>query len=114
MDADDDTKRRYESPGRDKPAAVPAPTGRDANHDGAGGPATNEADRWADDPMPEGASERLQWAQRGTDTNERIDAAVRAEEARGAKKRPTLLQGLQALRAEEKANRRDESRTAGN
>jgi hypothetical protein len=113
MDASDEDRERYESRGAGKPVAVPSPSGRDANRDGVGGPAEQGADRWKDDPMPEGAQERLEWVQRGTDTADRIDAALRAEEARGTRKRGTLLSGLRALQAEEKSNRREESRTAG-
>lgn len=96
-------RRQYEGSGE---AAVTSPTGRDANADGVGGPADQGAERWADDPMPEGAQERLEWAQRGTDTAARIDAALRAEEGRGSRRRPTLMSGLRALQAEHKANER--------
>ncbi len=97
-------RRQYEGSGE---APVTSPTGRDANRDGVGGPADQGADRWADDPMPEGAQERLEWAQRGTDTADRIDAALRAEEARGSRRRTTLLSALQTLRAEHKRNEQD-------
>ncbi len=97
-------RRQYDGGGE---AAVASPTGRDAHHDGVGGPADQGADRWADDPMPEGAQERLEWAQRGTDTADRLDAAIRAEEARGNRKRRTLLDGLERLRAEHKRNEQD-------
>lgn len=86
-------------------AAVPSATGRDHWHGGATGPATdNDADGWRDDPMPEGAQERLDWAQRGTDTDARINAAIRAEEARGSRKRTTVISGLEALRREHREN----------
>lgn len=103
----EDVEGRTRTPGADKPAAVTAPTGRDGAHDGHGGPADQGADRWADDPMPEGAQERLEWAQRGTDTKERIDAALQAEDVRGSRKRGTLVNALKSLQQEHKRNERD-------
>lgn len=94
-----------------KAAAVPSSTGRDAAADGSGGPAvspytsdSDPAQAWRDDPMPEDGRERLDWAQRGTDTDARINAALRAEEARGGRKRATVVTGLEKLRAEHKRN----------
>lgn len=96
---------------RVKAAAVPGHTGRDATADGRGGVAASpylgegeQAQAWRDDPMPDGAQERLDWAQRGTDTEARINAALLAEKARGARKRGTVITGLESLRAEHKRN----------
>ena len=95
-------------------AAVPSATGRDARADGRGGAAASpyagdseQAQAWRDDPMPEGARERLEWAQRGTDTGARLNAALRAEESRGAGKRATVVSGLEKLRAEHRRNESD-------
>lgn len=95
-ESDEEVEERLREPGSTKAAAVPSRSTDD-----------DPSQRWADDPMPEGASERMAWVQRGTDTRDRIDAAIRAEEARGARKRSTLLSGLQALQREERASRRD-------
>ncbi len=108
---DDGDGNAVERPrGGDKPAAVPSTTGRDYRADGHGGVATNDAaERWRDDPMPDGAQERMDWVQRGTDTKERLNAAIAAEEARGAKRRPTVLSGLRTLQQEHHQNERHES-----
>lgn len=100
-----------------RPAAVPGHTGRDAAADGKGGVAASpylgegdQAQAWRDDPMPDGAQERLDWAQRGTDTEARINAALLAEQARGSRKRSSVVTGLETLRAEQ---RRNESENSG-
>lgn len=103
---------------RVKHAAVPGATGRDAHADGRGGVAqspygtgregdSEQAQAWRDDPMPEDAQGRLDWVQRGTDTEARINAALRAEEARGARRRSTVTSGLERLRAEHRRNESD-------
>lgn len=76
---------------REKAAAVPENT-------------AGEPYQWRDDPMPEGAQERLDWAQRGTDTEARVNAALRAEEARGHRRRGTVITGLEKLREEHRRN----------
>lgn len=113
---DDDVDARE----RVKHAAVPGATGRDAHADGRGGAAqspygtgregdSEQEQAWRDDPMPEDAQGRLEWAQRGIDAEARINAALRAEQARGTRKRTTVITGLEALRAE---HRRNESENA--
>lgn len=98
-----------------KSAAVPSSTGRDHRADGMGGTAQSpyltdgvggdgDAQAWRDDPMPEDARGRLEWATRGTDTEARLDAAIRAEQARGQGQRRTVLDGLEKLRKEHKRN----------
>lgn len=101
---------------RVKAAAVPSSTGRDHRADGRGGAAQSpylgegdQAQAWRDDPMPEGAQERLDWAQRGTDTEARINAALLAEKARGTRKRGTVITGLETLRAEHRRNESENS-----
>lgn len=99
---------------RDRGAAVPSTTGRDHFANGDSGPAQSPylgegdaAQQWRDDPMPSDAREVLDWAQRGTDTDARINAALRAENARGARRRSTVVSGLEALRAEHRRNESD-------
>lgn len=111
VDEDKAARERDENGVGDRGAAVPGATGRDLNHDGSGGPAqspyegdSEQAQAWRDDPMPDDAQGRLDWAQRGTDTEARINAALRAEEARGRSKRTTVVSGLERLRAEHRAN----------
>lgn len=103
-----------------KHAAVPSSTGRDLRADGMGGPAespygtgregdSEQAQAWRDDPMPEGAQERLDWVQRGTDTDARLNAALHAEQARGSRKRSSVINGLESLRAEHRRNESENS-----
>lgn len=121
VDEEKAAREREERAGeRVKAAAVPGDTGRDAAANGQGGEAqspfgrageepTERQQEWRDDPMPEDARERLDWVQRGTDTGARINAALRAEEARGHRKRPTVMSGLQKLREEHHQNERHSS-----
>lgn len=94
----------------DRGAAVPSSTGRDLNSDGMGGPAqspylgdSDAAQAWRDDPMPDGAQDRIDWAGRGTDSEARINAARQAEESRSRGARSTVLSALERLREERNA-----------
>lgn len=85
-------------------APVPSSTGRDANHDGRGGPAVSEVDseEYRDDPMPTGANEVVEWAERGSDGPARANAALHAERNRPGGSRVTVIRRLEQLRDERK------------
>lgn len=94
-----------------KAAAAPAATGRDLNADGKGGSAaspylgdSDRAQEYRDDPMPDSATERVEWAQRGANVGARVNAALRAEEARPGGGRSTVLRKLKELRTEARRN----------
>ncbi len=94
-----------------KAAAAPSSTGRDARADGKGGEAqspylgsSDQSQELRDDPMPDGANERVEWAQRGATPGARINAALRAEEARPGGGRSTVLRKLRELQREAKRN----------
>jgi hypothetical protein len=87
---------------KDTGAAVPSSTGRDANHDGRGGPAVSEvdSDEYRDDPMPTGADAVVEWAERGKDGPARANAALHAEHNRPGGSRVTVIRRLEQLRDE--------------
>ncbi|MES2211348.1 MAG: hypothetical protein V4515_14390 [Chloroflexota bacterium] len=64
---------------------------------------SEQAQAWREDPMPEGAQERLDWAGRGTDGEGRINAALAAEQSRPRGTRTTVVSGLERLREERDA-----------
>jgi hypothetical protein len=93
------------TPGDDRPstkdagAAVPSSTGLDANHSGREGTeAVSEvdSDEYRDDPMPDRADERVDWAERG-DGPVRARAALHAENNRPGGQRSTVVRRLEAL-----------------
>jgi hypothetical protein len=95
----------------DRGGAVPSSTGRDAHADGRGGPAQSpylgdsaQAQEYRDDPMPDGANDRVEWAQRGAAPGARINAAIAAEEARPGGGRSTVLRKLRDLQREARRN----------
>lgn len=89
-----------------KPAAVPAETGRTEGGSTAS-PYLGDGERaqeYRDDPMPDGANDRVEWAQRGANVGARVNAAIAAEEARAGGGRSTVLRKLRELRTEARRN----------
>ncbi len=93
------------APTRNAGASVPAATGRDAAHDGHGGPADAshvQTQEYQDDPMPDKADERVDWAERGSDGPARANAALHAEHNRAGGPRSTVIRKLEKIRDERK------------
>lgn len=89
-----------------KMAAVPSGTGR-AEDGSTVSPYLGDSDQaqeYRDDPMPDGAVERVEWAQRGATPGARVNAALQAEEARTPAPRTSVLRKLRDLRTEARRN----------
>lgn len=90
----------------DRGAAVPSSTGR-ADDGSTQSPYLGDsaqAQEYRDDPMPDGANDRVEWAQRGATPGARINAAIAAEEARPGGGRTSVLRKLRDLQREARRN----------
>ncbi len=104
-ESEGDRENREREEADRKGASVPSATGRDANHDGHGGPADAshvQTQEYRDDPMPDGADARVTWAEQGTDGPARANAALHAEHNRPGGARSTVVRRLEKLRDDRK------------